>query len=449
MSMFKNRWLLPLATAWALLAPCAAQAVDPLASNNGIYPPASSWERPYRSANFRYPAKPVPSAWLQVAPKGPLTVAKAQAYADAIKRHLAPSLRQMIEAPDAWSPATHGWYDMPWVATGDAEDGREPILGSFTGQVLPQATFKDSGLTTDIQNHTVIYYDATAAATLKKLWANPFKPDRNAVNFAPGSIVIKAGAVSATPAQWPILEGTATWTVYRPSVAQVQLSKQGQSIVWQPELTPLRALQFDIIVKDPVASPKTGWVFITYIHDARAPGQSPWDKLVPLGVMWGNDPQVAHFPEGRDPKGAPLTETWLNPAAPSYSKATDGWGGRLSGPIDVSARHNVVLTNGKLLGTARASSCMSCHGTAQFPALSNFYPSPNRTLPMDGQPFPLFVPGSNEWARWFQSRWGQEPQDKRVGSVALDYDMLVMIALSSFDAASGQDIFMQRRAKVH
>lgn len=444
-------WIACALWAWMGLAQADGKPpVDPLASNNGFYPPVGTWTQPFRTVNLAYPAKPMPSAWLRRAPRSPLTPALAPAYMAALKQHVAGSLRGMFEAPHGWQPADHGWYDMPWVATAtDPTGGREPLLASFTGQVLLQSTFAESGLSTDIQNHTVIYYDATAATTLKKLWANPFKPDRSAVSFPEGAIIVKAGAVSATPAQWPVLEGTATWTVFRPPVAQVIAHQKDPQAPLVPELTPLRALQFDIIVKDSVASPKTGWVFMTYIHDRRAPGHSPWDKLVPLGAQWGNDPQWARTPQGRDPQGAPLTETWVNPKAPRYSQATLGWGGRLSGPIDVSERHNVVLTNGQVLPQTRASSCMSCHGTAQFPFLSNLYPSPNRAFPPDGQPFPMFVPGSREWARWFQNRPGQQPQDAYQGSVGLDYDMLIMFALAEFDAAAGQDVYLQRRRKVH
>lgn len=427
----------------------AKPPIDPLASNNGFYPKASDWPLPYRTVNLAYPQQAA-TGWLRKAPRVRLTPANAPAYMAALKQHVTASLRGMYERPHHWQPADHGWYDMPWMAAAaDASGGREPILASFTGQVLPMRTFADSGLTTDIQNHTVIYYDATAATMLRKLWANPFKPDRTAVSFPEGSIIVKAGAVSATPAQWPVLEGTATWTVFRPPVQPVSTSQTGATPPGAPQLTPLRALQFDIIVKDSVASPQTGWVFMTYIHDRRAPGQAPWDKLVPLGAQWGNDPQWARQPDGKDPKGGALTESWVNPMAPVYSRATLGWGGRLSGPIDVSERHNVFLTNGQQLTSTSASSCMSCHGTAQSPFLSNLYPSPNRAFPPDGTQFQLFVPGSREWARWFQNRPGHQPQDAYKGSVGLDYDMLIMFALAEVDAATDNASHAFRRHKVH
>ena len=59
--------------------------------------------------------------------------------------------------------------------------------------------------------------------------------------------------------------------------------------------------------------------------------------MVPVGLMWGNDPA-----------GLPLKESWINPSAPAYAKAHLGFEGRLNGPVD-----NPV------------SACMSCHATAQ------------------------------------------------------------------------------------
>jgi hypothetical protein len=42
-------------------------------------------------------------------------------------------------------------------------------------------------------------------------------------------------------------------------------------------------MQFDIIGKDTIAAPKTGWVFATLVYDARAKGNDAWDKMVSLG----------------------------------------------------------------------------------------------------------------------------------------------------------------------
>jgi hypothetical protein len=68
--------------------------------------------------------------------------------------------------------------------------------------------------------------------------------------------------------------------------------------------------------------------------------------MVPVGLMWGNDPG-----------GLPLAESWINPGAPAYAKAHLGVDDRLNGPVD-----------------NEDSACMSCHSTAQSPTLANLVP---------------------------------------------------------------------------
>lgn len=444
-SRLNHRITLPLVLG---LSGLGAWGADPFASNNGLYPVVSGqlmWSGPLRTLNFDYPATAPASAWLAGTSGQPLTVQTAPAYVQALKKFVEPTLRDMIERPSSWNARQSGWYDMPWQAEGspdgaggiDARSGRESILASFPGQILPAGTFR--GVNLPIQNHTVIFYDPLAATMLRKLWANPFNPDRSAVSFPEGAMVVKAGAVTATPEQWPVLAGAANWAVWRPTVAD-QLNPNIRSP--QPTLIPLRVMQFDIIVKDSKAAPATGWVFTTFVYNKDAPGKGPWDRLVPLGAQWGNDPELAAHPSSQSLGNAahashPLTQTWINTrdSAP-YALEQLGWGGRLSGPIDVAKRHQVIFTDGVRRGPdQRASSCMSCHGTAQYPFVANLYPSPNRSFPRDGSTFLLYPPGSPEWNRWFQNRSGKEPQNRNAGAVALDYDMLIMFALGAAGAA--------------
>jgi len=443
----------------ALISP--AFAADPFASNNGLYPDQSQWQGTYRSLNYDYP-ETAENKWFAVAPRTPLTIDNAGEYVAALKSFVEPSMRGMIDETDSWDPAANGWYGMIWQSDGtkgpngvtDPESGQESILGAFSGQVITKETFVDPEnsyppLTVDMQNHTVIYYDPLSATMLNKLWANPFNPDRKAVSFPEGGMVVKAAAVTPTPEQWPVLEGAAIWNVYRPTVEALEGPDYNPYTNAKPEVVPLRVLQFDIIVKDSVASPQTGWVFVTYVYKLDAPGQTTWDRLVPLGAMWGNDPAFAREANGMDPNGGPLQETWINDEAPAFAKSSLGWGGRLSGPIDVAERHDVLLTDGTRVPVLHASSCLSCHGTAQFPFVANLYPSPNRTFPREGTLFPMYPPGSEMWSRWFQNKPGSLPQNDNKGSVALDYDMLIMFALSAFDAAAGNDIYVQDHVDVH
>ena len=124
-----------------------------------------------------------------------------------------------------------------------------------------------------------------------------------------------------------------------------------------------------------------------------------------------------------------LKQFWRNPDAPEYTAATLGWGGRMSGPIDIAERHGVLLVknvpagkftsdsaceaipNTPVTGPFRASGCLSCHGTSQTGVSARMYPSPVAAdLPKDGQPFCLYTPGTNEWAPWYQNRSGHDAQ---------------------------------------
>ena len=116
-----------------------------------------------------------------------------------------PSLEEMIDSPNTWNPKKAGWFSMPWTSEiqgSDATTGREAILGSFSGQIIPGNTFAVrkqaeamglsipyEDLTKDIQNHTVIYYDAVSATMLRKIWADPFHPDARKADFPEGALV--------------------------------------------------------------------------------------------------------------------------------------------------------------------------------------------------------------------------------------------------------------------
>ena len=92
---------------------------------------------------------------------------------------------------------------------------------------------------------------------------------------------------------------------------------------------------------------------------------------------------------------------------------------------------------------------MSCQGVAEFPFTDNLYPSANKSFPRDGQQFLLYDPGSEEWARWFQSRPGNQPMSGNIGGMALDYDMAMMFALSANAEAVGQSSFVKGKVDGH
>ena len=441
--------------AWTLFCAAMAQAADPLASNNGLYPTAAEYSGRFVIANVDYPDARVDNGWVEGAGLGALTQETAPRYMAALKEFIAPTFRVLIDTPEKWDPETEGWYDMVWSGEGspgadgktDPTSGREALMNSYTGQIMPAETFLPPNQPkTVVQNHAVIYYDPGAASMLGEVWGDLYRPRPALAQFPEGSIVVKAEAVPVSADVWPVVAGASTWQVYRPSIQQ-QIDNPGGPL--HAEVIDAHPFQMSIKIKDSVAAPETGWVFMGFVYDADAPGETPWDRFVPLGAMWGNDPEYASQPDGGE---GHLQQTWINPDAPDFVANTFGWAGRLAGPMDVATRHNVLTPSGARYQGAdhlRASSCLSCHGSAEFPFTANLYPSPNRSFPPDGQPFLLYDPGSKDWARWFQNRPGTDPMSENIGGTALDYDMVMMFALSSFNAAMGNDGYVQERFDVH
>jgi hypothetical protein len=228
-----------------------------------------------------------------------------------------------------WYPAPRLIYGSP-SAPGVREGARGMTLERPTG------VNGLAGNTTPFRNFAVPYSDARGARTCARVWSTATPgvdaPDRSKMRFTAGGLVYKLLYSAARPTDFPtdILAGS--------QPTQILPNNGGAPVS-------LRLLQIDIAVKDDRAGP-TGWYFATYAYDTSIPGNSPWLKMVPVGLMWGNDPG-----------GLPLKESWINPAAPAYAKAHLGVDDRLNGPVDNPD-----------------SACMSCHSTAQAPSVANMVP---------------------------------------------------------------------------
>lgn len=404
---------------------------EPFLVSDGLMPPPAQYGGPMFKLSHDWPAEELPPVkdppWFKAIGGGAIDAQNAPYYVAALKEHVGASARTLLLDYAHWDAAKAHWYNEPWMGS-----ARESIHGTYPGGQFEVSVFPHTGLKTRFDTHVLTYYDERAAHTLYKVWgAGATNPDVKPENFqfAEGSVIVKAAVFvpddpKAPKDWWPVTDGAAVWPIYRGIPAQLPKS-----------VTVLNSyvMQFDIIVKDKVASPKTGWVFVTLVYDRNAPGDA-WDKMVPLGAMWGNDPAV----NSADKKAPPLKETWINPAAPMYATETLGWGGRLAGPND-GARNDIQVGKKELVNHPD-SSCMSCHGPAEWqpaqhkqasfllPSHANAGPGPPYKSCPDGKPTDQDVcspaPGSAEWMRWFQDRPGTEAQDADSGSVAADYDMV-------------------------
>lgn len=404
-------------------------------------PPKDVYDGTLFAMSHAYPAEPVappnPAPWRTAIGDGPITVDNAEAYTLALKNYIAADMKVLLSDYDNWDAAKAGWYNVPWL-TGV----REPIHGTYVGSPFPAEMFPLSGLTTPITTHVLVYYDEVAATALQGVWGasgDDPEPGLNAgkAQYPEGSIIVKPAFNTADGSAWPPMKDALTWPIY---------ASPGDTTD-PPELQNVSFFQFDIIVKDTASSPDTQWVFTTLVYDQSIKGDF-WDQMVPLGAMWGEDPDVMS-PQGCDAiagKCPTLSQTWVNPKAPLYAKETLGWGGRLSGPNDGAVDINaaVLQADGSIKaydGRYAMSSCMSCHNAAQYPLESFLLPAPSTckddscgptvavcdesgNCKEGGGPDARLVyyeTGSTEFMQWETNRLGDQPMNE--GTVSLDYGM--------------------------
>jgi hypothetical protein len=295
---------------------------------------------------------------------GYLLALRNYAFASAPLRAFTPQLtgdaayRDPVGGAVAQSLRSQGWYPAPRMIYGrpSTPGTREAAHGMTLERRVGVGEL--AGNTQGFANYAVAYYDARGAHTYQQVWSTATPgtdvPNRGQMQIAEGGFVYKLLFSAARPGDFPqdILQGSVQATI---------LPNASGSPVR------VRLLQIDVAVKDNRAG-VTGWYFATYAYDATVALSSPWRRMVPVGLMWGNDPQ-----------GPPLTESWINPATPAYARNHLGVDGRLNGPVDNPA-----------------SACMSCHSTAQAPTVADM-------VPRDACSQPPFL------ASWFRNLPGSAP----------------------------------------
>jgi hypothetical protein len=265
--------------------------------------------------------------WLQHDFRDP---AQADAYLNALLEY---AYDGMIEA--GWRAEKNGkrhWYHVPWMTAGSHL--REFVLGMTDERPItgPELGLKP-GVT--VQNWAVGFYNSVGGYTLGRIWAKA-TPDFSKAQFEPGTAVIKLLFTDARPEDFAaedILDGA----------PQVEINRFRRGTT-EKEIGALRLLQIDVAARDSRAKPSE-WIYGTFAYDRTAAGSDSWRRMRPVGLMWGNDPSLG---QAQFNAGQRVRETLISGKAPGYARNHLGWLGRVNGPVDNPA-----------------SSCLSCHGTAQ------------------------------------------------------------------------------------
>ena len=347
-------------------------------------PLPANWPGPVFALSQAYPAQPPNDSapWMAIDPR-----TNPNGYMSAVLKY---SLEGNVQVD--WrgqENPVRRWYHAPWLHWGD--HGREPIHGltmervSGAGELAPS---QPAG----IQNWAVGMYNARAAATIGAVWQNGVAPNEAAAHFPLGSVAVKLLFTEATPQQVPYLAGSKMWQAY--IYQDVNNAKSGAPRV----VKQLSLLQVDIAVRDPRFNSTTGWIFGTFIYDSRQPGNNPYGKLRPVGLMWGNDQGIG---PNEIQHGAKIQQSKLNPAERPIMLHY-GWLNRLNGPVD----------NPK-------SSCLSCHSVSQWPASAQMTPT-------------QYAEGSPQWMNWFRTIRSGQPFTP--GDAALDYSLQLMFGIQNLAA---------------
>ena len=284
------------------------------------------------------------------------------------------------------------WYHVPWQHWGTT--GREGYHGLTQEGPLSAHSLSPSQ-TIASHAYAVGFYNAQGGYAIGQVWPTTEGPDLsffiNGGDFPVGTVVAKFLFTTLGSDQVPYLQDPLQWNAY---VYQSDVPGGAPGDPAARTTAKVNLLQMDIMVRDGRADQTGGWVFGTFVYNGALGNQNRWANLMPVGILWGNDPEVILSETNPTP-----TQTIINPAlrqtiinpSPDLPPMHLGWNSRLNGPADNPA-----------------SSCMSCHSTAQFPTVSAIMPFLNQppvAIPADG------TDAGADWMRWFRNLPGTEAFD--------------------------------------
>ncbi len=444
--------LAPLILSSIILAGCdeSTTVTEPtstaeLAFRNSVTDPPSDWKGPLFELSHEYPAT-LPAGgedlpWLAIEvdfeDKNPVFEGPWEEYIRSIFAYVTrgqdPNLTNEsgfitnIEGQDAW-------FHVPWMAY-NPNAGREYIHGCTSERVASVADLDGNGAqevftlmldlntqepprtTQRFETWAVGMYNEYAGHAIGQAFPSSGKAtviEKNGqtlpagLPFPVGSAVVKVLFTTATEEDAPFLKGAPTWTVDR----HVATSDTTFGCDRAPQT--VRLVQMDVAVSDP-RSP-TRWVFGTFAYNGNLPGATAMERMDPVGIQYGNDPQSC--PAVPSAESQPVYQSVLNDSISIYEH--NGCGRRLAGPVD-----NPL------------ASCMSCHAAA-FTAPMNTLDKMGTNIP------PIFYYESmcqqydSINMRYFGNRKYPEPYGNPAYAedIPLDFSLQLLVAFEQYKVYS-------------
>lgn len=340
-------------------------------------------------------------------------------------------------SPAGWNVRVNGqdrWFHVPWMAY-DLTRGREFVHGMTNERTVPLSELVEPGEAREelaglhglpdamlrdpvagdtlFESWAVGMYNPWGAYAIGQTWPASGRPVVDTVApgkyrprglpFPQGTLVAKILFSTASEAQVPYLQGSPTWLVDR----HVQDAATGEySCPRKPQ--PVRLVQMDVAVVDE-RSP-TGWVFGTFAYNGTSNGATAWDRMSPVGLQWGNDPQA--FPAVPDSTKTQIQESVI---APINIPEHLGCGGRLNGPVDNPQ-----------------SGCMSCHGGAYTRDVGQV-PAKGTLPPIFGFPGMCTTYNAQNAAYFDNVRYPESYPDTTLTElVPLDFSLQLQVAFSQY-----------------
>ena len=356
--------------------------IDPPPQTQPVFPdarnePIPGWTGPVFKLSQDYPQAPPPQTlpWKQFDFR-----TQAEQYLQSVLDYAMEGNLQVDWQGDR--NAVRKWYHTPWLHP--SANGREFVHGLTRERSSRPRELHPNQRDTFV-NWAVGLYNPAGGFVIGQVWRDPDNPDASAARFPDGAVAVKLLFTTAPVEQVPYLRNAFEWDAH--------VFSSGTST--RRTIQKVRLLQIDVAVRDSRTDATTGWVFGTFSYDGNASGATPWQRMIPIGLMWGNDPTLT---PGRFAAGnRPVESVILNRVVGINQHL--GWLERLNGPVDNPR-----------------SSCLSCHSTAQFEQVSG--------------PVPRASASDETKMRWFRNIPAGTAFD--AGQQSLDYSLQLHVGIRNF-----------------